>query len=78
MNNRNFSARELREKILDIEPTTDIKTLDTFQSGLRQTYVTLLLKHPNRIPYFIDPRPDISALKEKIFSMTAVHMKAEI
>jgi hypothetical protein len=78
LNNRNFSARELREKILDIEPNTDINTLDTFQSGLRQTYVLLLLKHPNRIPYFIDPRPDISALKEKIFSMTAVFMKAEI
>ena len=74
----NFSASDLRAKILEIEPETDIKQLDTFQAGLRQTYVTLLLKHPNRIPYSIEPRPDIRALKEKIFNMTAILIKADI
>ena len=74
----NFSASDLRAKILEIEPETDIKTLDTFQAGLRQTYVTLLLKHPNRIPYSIEPRLDIRALKEKLFNMTAILIKADI
>ena len=74
----NFSAKDLREKILEIEPETDITTLDTFQTGLRETYATLLLKHPNRIPYYIEPRPDIRALKEKIFTMTAILIKQDI
>ncbi len=43
-----FHRSDLRAKILEIEPDTDIKNLDTFQDGLRETYVTLLLKHPNK------------------------------
>ena len=74
----NFSASDLREKILELEPDTDLKTLDTFQDGLRQKYVTLLLKHPNRIPYYIEPRPDIRLLKEKLFNMTAILVRSDI
>ena len=71
INNREFSVSDLRARIFELEPGIDQNKLDTFQDGLRTMYSRLLLKYPNKIPYQIEPRPEIKELQSKLESMSA-------
>ena len=62
-NNRNYSANDLKEKISELDPNATF--INSYQGALMGQYVRLLLADPDKIPYYIEPRPDIREAKER-------------
>ena len=82
-NNRNYSASDLKEKISELDPNATFK--NSYQGALMGQYVQLLLADPDKIPYFLEPRPDIRETKQKLVTMrtalekmTVAHIKQNV
>ncbi len=68
-NQQNVSAADVKKKILALDP--DATFTGTAQAELTEHHFDLLLAHPDKIPYFIDPRPDLREDKERLFRTRA-------
>ena len=82
-NNRNYSASDLKEKISELDPNATFQ--NSYQGALLEQYVQLLLAHPDKIPYFLEPRPCIREAKERLVlmrsaleKMTVAHIKQNV
>ncbi len=82
-NNRNLSASDLKKKISELDPRATCN--NSHQGALIEQYVRLLLAAPDKIPNFLEPRPDIREAKERLVSMrsalhkmTVAHIKQNV
>ncbi len=72
----NFSARDLKTRILELDPNATFP--DTTQLELNGQYAELLLQNPDKIPYYLEPRPEIREAKERLVSMRSALEKMTV
>jgi hypothetical protein len=52
--------------------------LNSYHGALIEPYVLLLLADPDKIPYLLEPRPDIREAKERLVSMRSALQKMTV